>query len=68
MSWDIAYHIGEVGGIHCAQTRTEALAYCCDLLARGAEIDSVVADSKKDQDELSLGAIKRYAQAKTYQP
>jgi hypothetical protein len=38
----------------CAQTRNEALDYCCELLAPGAELRSITNDAKNSKESLRL--------------
>ena len=63
MTWDITYQLGETGGFHSAQKRDEAIAFCCDLLAKGAALRSITNDDKKNKETLTIDDVQRYAEA-----
>jgi hypothetical protein len=63
MSWDISYQLGETGGFHSVQKRYEAIAFCCSLLAQGAELRSITNDDKKNKETLTIDEAQRYAEA-----
>jgi hypothetical protein len=63
MAWDISYKVGETGGFQSAQTRDEAIAVCCDLLARGAELHFIKNADKKSKETLTIDEVQRYAEA-----
>ena len=65
MPWDIAYQLGDMGGIHVAQTRNDAIAYCCELLGQGAEIRSITNDDKKNRETLTIEQVQQYAAARS---
>jgi hypothetical protein len=63
MALNIAYQLGEMGGVHVAPTRDQAISFCLELMAKGAEIRSVWNDDKRSKETLTIEAIHRCAAA-----
>jgi hypothetical protein len=64
MAWDILYKVGETGGFQSARTRDDAIAFCCDLLARGAELHLIKNVDEKSKETLTVDEVQRYAEAR----